>query len=155
GQLLRGDPPPQLAFDIANGLLARIRAITRGPEIQVLDALRVPWRVDYLTDNGGVLAPAEGLHRRRFGRHISFRATALTTAIWRQVAEMPAEFTPLFWDTLLLDAEALLPDVDASIALANAALEAFSAWLLDQLAALQALPRGLWEWINKRGLYLK
>jgi hypothetical protein len=56
---------------------------------------------------------------------------------------------------LLLDAEAQLPDIDAAIALANAALEAFSKWLLDQLASLSTLPEGLWDWMNHRGFFLK
>jgi hypothetical protein len=151
----RDDPPPQLAFDIANGLLTRIRAVARGCEVHTLDAKRTPWRVDYLGDDGQPLAPIEGLHRCRFGHHVSFQATALTAAFWEQIGAMPRDFAPWYWGTLLLDAEALLPDVDASIALANAALEAFGKWLLDQLAAQQSLPSGLWDWINNRGFFLK
>jgi hypothetical protein len=44
----------------------------------------------------------------------------------------------------------MLPEIGASIALAYAALESFSHWLLDNLASVKSLPNGLWEWINKR-----
>jgi hypothetical protein len=154
-KLTGGDPPPVLAFTFANGLLARIRTVGRGYQVQSLDPARAIWRVDYLTDSGELLPSVPGLHRRRFGSHGRFAVTALTKALWEQVQGLPSDFAPWSWDTLLLDAEALLPDVDAAIALANAALEAFSRWLLNEVASHAGLPEGLWAWINKRDHWMK
>jgi hypothetical protein len=122
---------------------------------QPLDPRRSAWRIEYLEDSGGELQPVDGLHRKRSGQGLSLRLVGLRKEVWEEAQALPADFAPPIWDTLLLDADALWPDVDASIALANAALEVFSKWLLDEVAACNSLPQGLWEWINNRDQWLQ
>jgi hypothetical protein len=150
-----GDPSLKSVFSLANDVLARLRAITRGTELQSLAPDECFWRLDYLTDAGHILPRSAGPMRRRFGRPLRWRVAVVTKEVWQQAEALPADFTAHAWDTLLLDAESLLPDVDAAIALANAALETFSKWLAGQLAATAGLPSGLWDWINKRGDWYK
>jgi hypothetical protein len=154
-QLTGGDPPLVLAITVANSLLTRIRTLARGHQVQALDPRQALWRADYLTDGGELLPRAPGHHRRRFGSRGRHAVTALTKDLWGQAQALPADFAPWAWDTLLLDAEALLPDVDSAIALVNASLEAFSRWLLDQAASRASLPEGLWGWMNKRDHWMQ
>jgi len=95
------------------------------------------------------------MFRRRFGTPVSWRVIGLNQNIWSKVQTFPADYTLQIWDTLLLDAEALLPDIGASITVANAAMETFISWCLDQLAPLANIPPDLWEWINSRGDWYK
>jgi hypothetical protein len=74
--------------------------------------------------------------------------TAINTAIWSKVQELPRDFRPATWDTLL-------PEIGASIVAVNAALEMFIAWALDELSKLACLKPDLWNWINKRGDWYK
>lgn len=145
-----GDPPVRLVFSIANNFLASIRTLTRGSQVKILSPYSTFWRLDYLTDNEEELPPQPGLFQRRFAASVSWRVTGLDSTIWAKVRALPLDFTPPIWDTLLLDAEALLPDVGASIVLAYAGLETFIAWCLDQLAPLAHVPPDIWRWINVR-----
>ena len=56
---------------------------------------------------------------------------------------------------LILDAQALLPEIGPSLVLAYAALEAFVDSCLDKLAPLAKIPDILWSWINKRDQFWK
>jgi hypothetical protein len=150
-----GEPPARLGFDLVNSAIARIRTLGRGCDLQQLDADTSFWTLDYLSDNGEILPKEPDFIRRRGGRPFRWRYTALTASLWQKAMEMPAGYSPPVWDTLILDAEGLLPDVDAAVALANASLEVFSKWLLDQLAEASTLPGDLWFWINDRGDWTK
>jgi hypothetical protein len=46
------DPSPELAFGIANTILAKIRVYSRAFQITPLDFGQDPWRIQYLTDDG-------------------------------------------------------------------------------------------------------
>src|SRR2546430_5920135 len=113
------------------------------------------WRLDYLTDTEEELPLNPSVFRRRFGTPVSWRITGMNHHVWSKVRALPTDFTPQIWNNLLLDAEALLPDIGTSITVANAALETFISWCLDQLAPLANLPPELWEWINSRGDWYK
>jgi hypothetical protein len=145
-----GDPPFRVAIELANKILQNIRTLSRGCEVQMLDAEETAWRLDYLDDAGALLPKLTGQVRRRGASKIRVRAVALTRQFWDAVCSLGTSFEPPLWDNLLLDAEALLPDIDAAIALANSALEVFAQTLIDQLATAASLPPGLWEWINER-----
>lgn len=145
-----GDPPLRLAFWLANSIVTRIRLLTRGSQVKTLSPEKTFWRLDYLNDDEGKLPYSPEFARRRLGAFGTWRVTALTSTIWNKVQALPADFKAPTWDNLLLDAEALLPDVGASIVLAYAALETFIAWALDQLASLARMPPDLWKWINAR-----
>jgi hypothetical protein len=145
-----GDPTPRLAFDVANDLFGRLRTIARASSIQTLDPDRMAWRIDYLNDDGTLLPVEKNRLRRRWSHHFSRQYVAVNIATWRELQTLPPEFSPQPWDKLILDAHAMLPDVDAAVALANAALEAFSKWLLDRSAVSAGLRPDLWTWINER-----
>src|SRR5215469_1401212 len=68
-----------------------------------------------------------------------------------KVASLPQNYEMQTWETLILDAEALLPDVRASVILAFSALETLITVALDYLVTATPTPPELWEWINKRG----
>ncbi len=145
-----GDPPPAAAFEVVNQFLVRLRTLTRGNQIRSLNAGQTFWRLDYLTDQGELL-PLDGIHhRRRASGPQRWSAIAITTDIWRETQELPQNYTPPPWDTLLLDAEDHLPEVGPAITLAYAALESFSVWLLDEMASRAVLPPGFWDWLNDR-----
>jgi hypothetical protein len=145
-----GDPCPRLAFEIANNAIARLRTLNRGCELRPLDPHRSYWRLDYLTDDGAHVPKDPTLIRRRSLRPYQVRLAVVSAAIWRDAWRMPAGWEPPVWDSLILDAEQALPDVNAAVALAYAGLETFSKWQLDRLAATGTLPPGVWAWINDR-----
>jgi hypothetical protein len=72
-----------------------------------------------------------------------------------KVASFPQNYEIQTWETLILDAEALLPDVRASVVLAYSALETLIAIALDYLVTNSPTPPELWKWINKRDFWLK
>jgi len=150
-----GDPPIRLCFEVANNFLQDLRTLTRGSQVRTITHRSTVWRLDYFADDGTELAQEEGKYRRRVGAHISLAATAIAEGIWHQARELSIDYRPPTWDTLLLDAEALLPELGASIVLAFAALETFISWVLDNLAQRSELKPELWQWINDRENWLK
>jgi len=75
--------------------------------------------------------------------------------MWNTVATLPAEYQPPLWDKLLLDAEAALPDIGATVVLAATALETIAKAVVDYLARSNAVPPELWTWINERDHFMK
>ena len=77
---------------------------------------------------------------------------ALSPALWTAAAEqLPPDFEPPAWQSLLLDAAKLLPEVGSPLVLAYTAIEVRIATALDYLADAGAFDRGLWEWLKSRG----
>lgn len=148
--LTEGDPSLKFIFDLVNSFLSRVRTITRGSQISPVGPDNTLWRLDYMTDKEEELPINPEFYRKRMGARVSWRVIGLNANIWNQVISLAADFSPPTWDTLILDAEALLPDVDASIVVASTALESFIAWSLDQLAPLAKVDPKLWNWINSR-----
>jgi hypothetical protein len=153
--LLGGDPPVSLAFDLANTVLRRIRYITRGPNLRPLDFTSTAWRLDYRTDAGEELPADPDRFRARVAGNTKVEVTVLTGDAWEAVWGLPSDFISQAWDDLLLDATSLLPEVGASITVANAALEAFSIWVLGVLAARSDIDPILWKWLSDRGDFYK
>jgi hypothetical protein len=150
-----GDPPADLGFKIANNCLQRIRTYLVGLEIVVLSPATSFWTLEYLTDDGQPLQ-SDGVYVRRIrGAPISWRITAIDGPTWSELTQLPFDHEPHGWDLLLLDARDALPDINESVALANAALEGFSIWLLDRIVESRGMPPGLWKWINKRDHWMK
>ena len=146
------DPPLELAFAVANEILTKIRVLSRAQEVKPVRGSMTFWRLDYLDDREERLPRVEGLLRTKVATQVRFQVAALTRALWGSVTGLPDDFTDHTWDALLLDAEALLPDVGPAIAVANASLEIFSTWAIDQLQTEnQFAPDGLWDWIFHRG----
>jgi len=149
------DPAPELAFGIANLILARIRVYSRAFDIRPLEIDRDPWRIGYLADNLQELEPEQGKVRGRVSSFVRVGFAAITPDIIEMVAPGSQTDEPYVWDQLLLDAYALLPDVGGAVVMAYAAMETFIAWALDILHEEQQLPKGLWGWINKRDHWTK
>ncbi len=153
--LTAGDPPLEVVFQVANGLLARLRSVIQSSHIHVLDPGKTLWHMVYLTDNEEELPFDQTLIRRRYGTNLAWRLSVVNQDAWTKVQLLPPNYTPHPWDTLILDANAALPDVGAALSLANAALEGFSIAMIGKLASAATLPTGLWEWVNKRGDWYK
>jgi hypothetical protein len=151
-----GDPPPQLAFEVANAILARIRVNSRAFYIQPLLLRRDPWRLTYLTDSLQELDQEVGKVRGRITSSVNVGVVALTPETMQSVADRWTTNEPYVWDELLLDAHALWPNVGATIVMAYAALETFIEWSLEILQEEhQKLSAELWKWIKKRDHWAK
>jgi hypothetical protein len=148
-----GDPPIDLCFTLANGLLQRIRALTGSHLITPLTPTTTCWRVDYLNDDGSALPDDPDLIRARKGGSFLFAATPVNQAAWQAVSAMPVDFKCSRSLELLLDAMALLPRVGPSLVLTATAIETRTAEVLDYLASQSATPPALWAWITDRDDY--
>lgn len=151
-----GDPLPELAFELANTILARIRVYSRAAYIKPLVFDRDPWHLRFLTDNFEDLEVEEGKLRVKTAAHVSVGEAALTPEIIQTVAERSNGAEPYIWDELLLDAHWLWPDIGSSIVTAFAALETLIEWALGALQQEhQKFPDRFWKWIKKRDHWAK
>lgn len=155
GPETNADPPIDLLFEVVNSLLVRLRSLVATSNVRAVARNQVFWRLDYLTDGGEPLPASPELIRRRMGGVGQWRLTALTADVWAQVLGLPDDYEPPVWQTLLLDAQALLPEVGPALVLAAGALETLIEGVLEILASRSGLAAGLWEWINDRGDYRK
>jgi hypothetical protein len=144
------DPPLELAFKVANGLLARLRVILRAPHLKELRAEEVPSELVYLNDDGSPLEEHEGKVRAHVNASFSTRLAAITEKGWAEVNSLPWDYELVLWDRLLLDASSLLPEIGASVVLASAALESFADSALQHLVDRGGMNRDLYEWIARR-----
>lgn len=149
------DPLIRLAFELVNGLLTSIRSVTKAGHIKPLGILGSNWRLDYLTDDCQELQHEADKIRRKFGSSFGWRICGINEEVWSKAHTLSSTYRPSNWESLILDAEALLPDVGPALVLAAAALETLISVTLNHLASLANLPSGLWEWINDRGDYRK
>lgn len=149
------DPAEPLINSVINFFLSRLRFVTRASQIRLLDFPRVSWQLRYLNDDESEVERTEGLVRGRFGRRISISWVALNKDVWEAVHKLPSDYVPPHWDSLLLDAEAALPEIGPCLVLAATALEVFIAQILNQLAGGSSIPPELWTWINEREWPLK
>jgi hypothetical protein len=95
--------------------------------------------------------PQEGFRRGLGGVSWRWQILALHEDLWQAAAALPDDFEPTAWDTLLLDALDLLPEVGPALVLASAAVETRIESALDVLASELGVPTGLWDWLNGRG----
>jgi hypothetical protein len=145
-----GDPPPELGFDIANEFLQALRTVSRASMISFLAPDQTIWELAYLSDDGNLVDVHPEFLRRTVGAAQRWQVAPLNRGVWNNLDQLRREYSPSKWDSLLLDAEAMLPNVPSSISLANSALEMFSNWLLDHLPAVAELPSDVWEWFTNR-----
>jgi len=132
-QVTEADPPIPLAFSAANDLLKRVRSVGRAAVIRLLTPCSTTWHLHYLTDEEGELPEDSALVRGLGGKRLSIRLAGLNETVWNEAQALPSGFEPPPWESLLFDAEALLPEIGPSIAVVYAALEVFIARVLDQL----------------------
>jgi len=149
------DPPIELLFGILNSYLDRARSVGRAHVVHRVEQGASCWRLEFLSDAEEELSPGLGKARARNGASFTMTIAGLTPALWQAACQLPANFQPKAWETLLLDAEAHLPAIVPSIFLAAAALETLIAAALIALAPSERMPAELWEFINNRGDYRK
>lgn len=156
-----GDPSTNHVFEIANTFLTAVRSLFRLPTFRELHPAQTVWRLDYLDDEGALLAAEQGLHRTRSYHGGSFSANGLTTETWQWLGAQLPGYVPPPWHLALLEAERLAAGVrdsavGAPIAVASAALEAFIAEVLNALASRStSVSSSLWTWLNGRDDWLK
>jgi hypothetical protein len=137
-----------VACDATNGLLERLRVLTRAVHLKPLNPENLLYRIVMLDDSGIPVEPEEGKWRQ-FGTHrFLIRYTAVTAPIWQELVDLGEYETPP-WDELLLDAMDLDVELGPSVVLAATAVETRIATALDVLAA-DKLDSELWTWMNDR-----
>ena len=149
--LLSTDLPIDLIKDVANEFLNRLRYATNGCRIKLLESPLTNWNIQYLNDDGTELDEEKGYVRGRFCRYFNFSYVAVNNEVWENTHSLEP-FSPLpVWKNLLLDAEALLPEVGPTIILTFTSLEVFISTTLDSLVETGSVNKELWKWINTRG----
>lgn len=149
------DPPEGVIGRAINSFLIRLRHVARAAQIRPLDYPWGTWRIQYLNDDGTELDVDERLVRGRGALHVSFGWIALNKHVWEDVHRLPPDYEPPPWEELLLDAQSDMPRIGPAVVLAATALEVFVSRILNKLAEAGTAPRPLWDWINKRGDYLR
>jgi len=147
------DPIVHSFFSVANDVLMTIRVVSNSPPVKPVWPVSAFWRIEYLDDNGESIQRDEINIRRRSVVPTRWFACGMTTGVWAAVSSLDKPYAP--WETLLLDAHAMLPEVGPAIVLAYAALETFISLALDALATSSSIPHQIWNWINDRGNFLK
>ena len=149
------DPPKDFIKDTANDFLARLRYVTGGGKIKLLQFPSINWNLQYLNDDGSELPEEKGYIRGLGGRKFEYSFVTLNREVWDDVHSLePFHPTPV-WKTLLLDAEAVLPEIGLAIILTFTALEVFISMILDEIDKTGKIETPLWDWINKRDFHLK
>jgi len=149
------DPPIDFIKDTANEFLARLRYVTGGSKIKLLQFPSINWNLRYLNDDGSELPKEEGYRRGLGGRKFEFSYIAINKEVWDNVHSIDP-FQPLpIWKTLLLDAESMLPEIGPAIILTFTALDVFISIILDEIVKTGKIDTPLWDWINDRGFHLK
>jgi hypothetical protein len=149
------DPPAEMLFSVVNTLIHRLRSVGRSCPIHPITQDGSCWRIEFLQDSGEPLQPEQGKMRARNGAAFSERIAGLTQPMWQAAVALPRDFRTKAWEALLLDAEALLPDVVPALVLTAAALETLIGSSLAALAPREQVSSELWKFINNRGDYRK
>jgi len=147
----QGDPSVELMFSVLNRVLDNIRALFRGAHIKPVGPASTLWHMEYLSDAEEHLTPDPPLIRTKQGGYAKLHLVLLRQTNWAALQSLPYGYSALTWATLLLDAEAALPEVGPAIVLAATALETLISVSLDHLVRRTAIPPQLWRWINDRG----
>lgn len=149
------DPAPDYILKVANNFLSKIRSVTTGFDMRPLGKNNTIWQLEYLSDSEEPLPTDPNLFRKVFLYSGQWRMTLLNEAIMEKVTTLSQNYEMKTWETLILDAEALLPDVRASIVLAFSALETLITIALDDFVKTTPVPAELWKWITERDFFLK
>lgn len=148
------DPPPSLIRRVANDFLARLRYVTNASRAKLIEFPDGSWNIAYLNDEGSELEEEKGKVRGRGSRKFEFSFIAINKEVWNDIHSLEPNQPLPVWKNLLLDADAVLPDVGPAVVLTFTALEVFISKLLDDLASTGKINQELWAWINGRD-YLK
>lgn len=144
------DPPGELVHEVLNNFLLRLRYVTGSKSIKLIDFPLTDWNLTYLDDSGNPLAEDRDLFGAIGSRRLSVSYNPLNKEIWNNLESIYPNYALPSWKILLIDAEALLPEIGPAIVLTFTALEVFITKTLNDIAATGKINDELWEWINKR-----
>ena len=144
------DPPHPLIARTINSFLLKLRFVTRGSKICPITFPQTSWHLQYLNDDESELDKAEGLVKGRGAKTYNISWTLLDNDIWERIFELPPNYIPPQWDSLLLDANKALPEIGPSVVLAATALEVFISHILNELPKNDIISKDLWDWVNNR-----
>lgn len=154
--LLNHGPFIRAGFEIANQFLARLRTYARLPQIRPLIPTHDPWQLEFRDDNNDLL-PRE-TERLRIARSsaVNIGVYAFSSDSIKTVSERWNTSEPYMWDHLLLDANALWPNIGSAVVTAFTALETFITWALEVLqSSTHTFKDDAWEWIMNRNDWSK
>ena len=109
-------------FGVLNSFLYRVRAITQAHFVGPLAEGSTLWVLDFLNDDGSKVEEDPALARGIFSIPAAWRFVFVHEPFWQEFGVRP-NYVPSNWETLLLDAKNLLPQVGPAIVLAASALE--------------------------------
>lgn len=141
------------ACEAVDGMLGRLRVLTRATHIRPLDPNKVTYRVVFLDDEGTVVPSEEGKFKATTTVHVPLQHASITSGIWQAIADLGAYDVPS-WDELVLDAQDEAIEVGPTVVLAAAAIETRIATALTTLASAKDL-ESFWEWLSTRDHYTK
>jgi len=145
-----GDPSPADIVKAVNKWLLTLRTIARNERIFAIQPLDLVCFGAYIRETGELLPHRNGFHRMKTLGGNSMVVNGLPADSWSLVAGLVGSYEPPAYETLLLDAKALLPAVAPAISLAYAGLEVFLDSALGQMPTARRLPKGYWEWQTAR-----
>jgi hypothetical protein len=154
GKDVKYDPPTALFFQIVNWWLERLRVVSNAAYLRPLMEAE-PHRIEYLNDDGTPV-PNEmpEKYRQRFGKQHRLDVTAIDVDLWNRIKALGPKYEPPRYQTLILDAYAVLPDVGSAIVLAATALETVIGPVLEVLAQREGGKfEKLWNWVSDRNAY--
>jgi hypothetical protein len=144
------DPPADLILETVNRFLERLRVVSKAGFVKSLADQGALWVIDYLKDDGSELEKQVGLFRSQYAVPLSWQLVGINTLVWDRIGSLPRDFSPSPWETLLLDAEALLPEVGPAVVLGATSLETLISNALDELVKHSGTPAVVWDWLNQR-----
>lgn len=148
---IESEPSYSLINGTINSFLTRLRYVTQCSNIRLIDFPNMNWDLKYLNNDGNTLDKKEGLVRTIINQYDPhYPIIFLDKNKWNETQTLSPDYIPPQWNTLLLDAKKLLPEVGPAIVLAFTALEVFINQILNQLAQRNDIPKEIWEWINNR-----
>jgi len=134
--------------DAINGLLQRLRVLSRATHMKPVTPDGLLYRLVLLEDSGAPVKAEEGKWRQLNTSRFQITYTAVTPAIWQELVGLGEYETPP-WDELLLDAMDLDVEMGPSLVLAATAVQTRIVNALDVLAE-NKVESELWAWINDR-----
>jgi hypothetical protein len=150
------EPAIGMAFAAAERAFQLMRVLAQAPSIRPLSPADCVWILYYVEDDGTPVDPAPPLIRRRLKGRFTVPSMPLIrdAALWSAVIDVPDDYEIPPWETLLLDARNLLPEIGPALVLATSAIEARTDDALEQLARSKGENvAALWSWISQRDQY--
>jgi len=156
-ELREFDPPESLIEKVANDFLLRLRYVTNNSIIKPICDFSTTWKqVHYFNDDWSKITDNEADQIIiRMTDIKSAKVSPITEEVWNDVNSLePFSITPS-WNKLLLDSNAVLPEIGPAIILAFTSLEAFISNILDMAARYKQIDSGLWDWFYNNAKFNK